>query len=221
MPMIWAPRTGFGTAPQTGHGASAFCSFMVSLSLRLDCAATLAISFSRAKFAAMKGVAMFGQSLVPNIRTWSLRKGAPNIAGPVHSHVITYGSRAMVVVKLDDLSMAFDFVNYAAPMEHNAYVSLDRARSIGHLITTTPSTRKCLTTLKLRTGTLRYRIRTISILEKGSPCGLSHRSCLRATTGSKDFSDGNGLTRASRICWSAKVFSICGIRLKPTLSKGR
>ncbi|CAN7799123.1 hypothetical protein [Paraburkholderia sp. SIMBA_054] len=34
----------------------------------------------------------------------------------------------MVAVKLDDLSMAFDFVNYAAPMEHNAYVSLDTGK---------------------------------------------------------------------------------------------
>ncbi|OUL86331.1 hypothetical protein CA601_22290 [Paraburkholderia hospita] len=84
MPMIWAPRTGFGTAPQNGHGASAFCSFMVPLSLRLDCAATLAISFSRAKFAAMKGVATSGQSLVPVIRIWAVfERGAPDIARPV------------------------------------------------------------------------------------------------------------------------------------------
>ena len=34
----------------------------------------------------------------------------------------------MVAVKLDDLSMAFDFVNYAAPMEHNAHVSLDTGK---------------------------------------------------------------------------------------------
>ena len=31
----------------------------------------------------------------------------------------------MVAVKLDDLSMAFDFINSASPMEHSAYVSLD------------------------------------------------------------------------------------------------
>ncbi|MFS8975664.1 hypothetical protein PO002_14335 [Cupriavidus necator] len=31
----------------------------------------------------------------------------------------------MVAVKLDDLSMAFDFVSSAAPLDHNAYVSLD------------------------------------------------------------------------------------------------
>jgi hypothetical protein len=31
----------------------------------------------------------------------------------------------MVAVKYGDLSMAFDFVSFAAPMEHNAYVSLD------------------------------------------------------------------------------------------------
>ena len=31
----------------------------------------------------------------------------------------------MVTVKYDDLSMAFDFVSFAAAMEHRAYVSLD------------------------------------------------------------------------------------------------
>lgn len=31
----------------------------------------------------------------------------------------------MVTVKYDDLSAAFDFVSFAAPMEHHAYLSLD------------------------------------------------------------------------------------------------
>jgi hypothetical protein len=31
----------------------------------------------------------------------------------------------MVTVKYDDLSTAFDFVSFASPMEHRAYVSLD------------------------------------------------------------------------------------------------
>ena len=34
----------------------------------------------------------------------------------------------MIAVRLDDLSLAFDFVSYAAPMEHNAYVSLDTGK---------------------------------------------------------------------------------------------
>ena len=34
----------------------------------------------------------------------------------------------MVTIKYDDLSMAFDFVNSAAPMEHRAYVSLDTGK---------------------------------------------------------------------------------------------
>ena len=34
----------------------------------------------------------------------------------------------MVAVSYDDLSMAFDFVSYAAPMEHSAYVSLDTGK---------------------------------------------------------------------------------------------
>jgi hypothetical protein len=34
----------------------------------------------------------------------------------------------MVAVKHDDLSMAFDFVSFAAPMRHNAYVSLDTSK---------------------------------------------------------------------------------------------
>lgn len=34
----------------------------------------------------------------------------------------------MIAVRLDDLSLAFDFVSYATPMEHNAYVSLDTGK---------------------------------------------------------------------------------------------
>jgi hypothetical protein len=34
----------------------------------------------------------------------------------------------MVAVRHDDLGMAFDFVSYAGPMEHNAYVSLDTGK---------------------------------------------------------------------------------------------
>ncbi|HEX7911699.1 MAG TPA: hypothetical protein VF534_26900 [Paraburkholderia sp.] len=34
----------------------------------------------------------------------------------------------MVAVRYDDLSLAFDFVSYAAPMEHSAYVSLDTGK---------------------------------------------------------------------------------------------
>jgi hypothetical protein len=51
----------------------------------------------------------------PHIDRWD----SPN------SDVTTYGSRAMVAVKYDDLSMAFDFISSASPMEHNAYVLLD------------------------------------------------------------------------------------------------
>jgi hypothetical protein len=34
----------------------------------------------------------------------------------------------MVAVKFDDLSAAFDFVSYAAPMEHQAFISLDTGK---------------------------------------------------------------------------------------------
>ncbi|MGF6872762.1 hypothetical protein [Paraburkholderia sp. MM5477-R1] len=34
----------------------------------------------------------------------------------------------MVAGKFDDLSSAFDFVSYAAPMEHQAYISLDTGK---------------------------------------------------------------------------------------------
>jgi hypothetical protein len=34
----------------------------------------------------------------------------------------------MVAVKFDDVSSAFDFVSYAAPMEHQAYISLDTGK---------------------------------------------------------------------------------------------
>lgn len=34
----------------------------------------------------------------------------------------------MVAVKFDDLASAFDFVSYAAPMEHQAYISVDTGK---------------------------------------------------------------------------------------------
>lgn len=34
----------------------------------------------------------------------------------------------MVAVRFDDLSLAFDFVSGGAPMEHNAYLSIDTGR---------------------------------------------------------------------------------------------
>lgn len=34
----------------------------------------------------------------------------------------------MVAVKFDDVSSAFDFVSYAAPVEHQAYISLDTGK---------------------------------------------------------------------------------------------
>ena len=34
----------------------------------------------------------------------------------------------MVAVKFDDVSSAFDFVSYAAPMEHQVYIALDTGK---------------------------------------------------------------------------------------------
>jgi hypothetical protein len=36
----------------------------------------------------------------------------------------------MVTIKYEDLSAAFDFVSFAAPMEHRAYVSLDTGATL-------------------------------------------------------------------------------------------
>lgn len=128
----------------------------------------------------------------------------------------------MVAVRPDDLSMAFDFGSYAATMEHNAYVSLDTGKVYWSCDSIdTPLTSMFPTTLRPRTATLRYRIRTSSALEEVSCCALSFTSCLRVTTRPRDFSEGVGLTRGSRIRWRAKTFSSAGIRVEPTLSSER
>ena len=126
----------------------------------------------------------------------------------------------MVAVRHDDLSMAFDFVSYAAPTEHNAYVSLDT----GKIYWTSDSselTKSFLTTLKLPIATLRSRTGTTLIWEDVSPCALSLRCYRRVTTRPKNFSGGKALMRVSRICWSVKAFSSAGIRSKPMPSKAR
>ena len=53
--------------------------------------------------------------VMPHIGRW----------GPSNLDVRTFGSRVMVAVKYDDLSMALDFISSASLMEHSAYVSLD------------------------------------------------------------------------------------------------
>ena len=133
----------------------------------------------------------------------------------------------MVAVRHDDLSMAFDFVSCAAPMEHSAYISLDtisrsiRAKSGGLPIPARRSTRRYLTTSKPLTATLRYRTRASLISEAISPCALSHRRCLHVTSRSKNFSGDEGPMRVSRACRNVKAFSSAGTRLNPTLSKAR
>ena len=126
----------------------------------------------------------------------------------------------MVAVKYDDLSSAFDFVSCAAPMEHNAYVSLD----MGKVWWTSDSSDAFDEEIPddLETSDrLRYHKRTSLSWEDVSPCALSRKLCLHVTARSKDLFGGKGLTRVSRICWSVKALSSTGIRLKPMLSKAR
>ncbi|WER49662.1 hypothetical protein CupriaWKF_21240 [Cupriavidus sp. WKF15] len=125
----------------------------------------------------------------------------------------------MVAVKFDDLSMALDFVSSAAPMDHNAYVSLDT----GQVYWTSDFDDDFDDEIPddLETSDRYLRIKTSSILEEISPSDLSHKSCLSVMNRLKHSSDGHALTLASKICWRAKAFSNAGIRLKPTLSKER
>jgi hypothetical protein len=127
----------------------------------------------------------------------------------------------MVAVRHDDLSMAFDLVSYAAPMEHNAYGSLDTGKVWWTSDSSDAFDEEIPDDLKLPIATLRSRTRTSLIWEDVSPCALSHRRCLRVTTRPKDFSGGKELMRVSRICWNVKAFSSAGIRSKPMLSKVR
>src|SRR5471030_585962 len=147
--------------------------------------------------------------VMPHIDRW----------GTSNSDVRTFGSRAMVAVKYDDLSMALDFISSASLMEHNAYVSLDT----GEVYCTSDSIdafdEEVPDDLESSDRYLAIPHKSDLISEEGSPCALSLKSCLRVTTRSKDFSNGKALTRASRICCSTKAFSKPGLRLKPTLSK--
>ena len=129
-----------------------------------------------------------------------------------------HGSTSMVAVKYDELFMALEFVCSGRRWSTTRMRSI-QAKSIGLLISTTTSTKTFLTTLRLRTATLRYRIRTSSALAEISPSDSSHKSCLSVTKRLRGSSDGGWLTHLSNICWSAKAFLSSGIRLKPTRSK--
>src|SRR5689334_16096119 len=50
------------------------------------------------------------------------------IRGSGRSNATPFGSRGMTAVRYADLSLAFDFVSDAWPMEHDAYVSLDTGK---------------------------------------------------------------------------------------------
>jgi hypothetical protein len=65
----------------------------------------------------IRGVAPQGARSCATMRATSRR-------GPLESREAT-GESDMVTVNYDDLSIAFDFVSSAGPMEHRAYVSVD------------------------------------------------------------------------------------------------
>jgi hypothetical protein len=123
-------------------------------------------------------------------------------------------------VKHDDLSLAFDFVSYAVPTEHDAYVSLDTGK-IYWTFDSSDALDEIPDDLETSDRYLAIPHRNELDLGDVSPCALSHRSCLHVSTRSKDYSGGKELMSVLRICWSVRAFSIAGIRLKPMLSKAR
>ena len=128
----------------------------------------------------------------------------------------------MVTVRHDDLAMAFDFVSYAGPMEHSAYVSLDTGKIWWTSDSGDAFDEELPDDLETSGRYLaRYRIGTSLISEDASPCALSHRSCLRVRSRSRDFSGGKRPTRVSRVYSNVKAFSSVGIRLRPMLTKAR
>lgn len=128
---------------------------------------------------------------------------------------------AMVAVKHDDLSLAFDFVSYAAPTEHDAYVSLDTGKIYWTSDSSDALDEEIPDDPETSDRNLEIPHRNELDLGDVSPCALSHRSCLRVSTRSKDYSGGKELMSVLRICWSVRAFSIAGVRLKPMLSTAR
>ncbi|WP_237179706.1 hypothetical protein [Paraburkholderia sacchari] len=127
----------------------------------------------------------------------------------------------MVAVKPDDLSLAFDFVSYAAPTEHDAYVSLDT----GKIYSTSDSSDAFDEEMPedLATSDRYLAIPHRNELDLGRRLALRFvaqalPACYDQVAG---FSCGKGLMLVSRICSSGKAFSIAGIRLKPMLPKAR
>ncbi|MGF6695963.1 hypothetical protein OKW38_000574 [Paraburkholderia sp. MM5496-R1] len=125
----------------------------------------------------------------------------------------------MVAVKFDDLSSAFDFVSYAAPMEHQAYISLDTGKI--YWISDAIDTIEEAIPEDLEDPDRYLAIPHKNELDLGSSLAL--RFAAQQLPARYDqiegFSSREGDTRASRIYSSAKVLWNAGMRLKPTLSK--
>jgi hypothetical protein len=84
-------------------------------------------------------------------------------------------------VKYEDLSAAFDFVSFAAPMEHQAYISIGTG-TIYWISELSPLEEEVPEDLKRRIATSQYPTRTTWISEATSPSDSRRRNCRIGST---------------------------------------
>ena len=127
----------------------------------------------------------------------------------------------MVTIKYDDLSAAFDFVSFAAPFEHRAFVCLDTG-AIHWISETSPIDGEDLPDdLKHPIDTSRFRTRTISTWEIISRFGLRKSSCRIGTRASRVTFATVERTRVSKIFSRRNGVSTSGMHSRPSVPSER
>jgi hypothetical protein len=110
----------------------------------------------------------------------------------------------MVSVKYDEISAAFAFVSFAAPMEHQAYVCLETG-AIYWVSELNPLEEEVPDDLGESGRYIAMPDRTTWIWEAISRCASHQRNCRGNTRGSRT-SFGIGVpTLASKPCWRPRV----------------
>ncbi|MEZ2354989.1 hypothetical protein [Caballeronia sp. RCC_10] len=127
----------------------------------------------------------------------------------------------MIAVKYADLSMAFDFVSDASPMEHSAYVSLDTGKVYWTSDFDDAFDEDHPDDLETSDRYLAIPHKNELDLGKSLALRFVAQQCLRVMNWSKGFSNGTERMGASRIFWRVKALSSAGTPLKLPLSKAR
>ena len=126
----------------------------------------------------------------------------------------------MVAVKLDDLSLAFEFVGAGAPGENNAYISLDTGE-ISWTSEMDPMDEDLPDDRRTSDRYLSVPHKTHSTSESASRCALLRASCPGATTRLPAFSDMQAPMPGSRRCSIPKALSIGGTPTRRSRSSRR